>query len=818
MRRFIFFLLSIAVSSLVLADKYPENTNDGNSPPPCHTVLLSKANVSCFGGSNGTVTATISKPGTYRVIWSNGVTINSTTSLSHQITALPAGYYDVQVIDLVNGCAAFDIIEVTQPTLLTTSTTSVDVLCYGQPTGSINLSVSGGTTTYSYNWSNGYTSQDISNIAVGTYYVTVTDSKGCLAYDSVVITQPAQALGQSLTLANPKCTGSADGGIDLTVWGGTTPYVYNWNNNLYYSQDLNNIGAGNYSVVITDANGCVLNSSGILTNPPLLTSSSTSVDNLCYGDLQGSIDLTVSGGTLPYSYTWANSDYMLSWPGQDVNNLPNDMYYVTVTDANGCYRIDSALISSPPELISSISHTDVTAFGGMNGSITLTVSGGVQSYSYLWSNGSSNPNLNGIPSNWYYVTITDAHGCTHKDSVFIAEPLSALVVDITAQNATCFGYSNGSISSATAGGTPPYTYHWSTGDSTENISGVSAGTYTLTVYDFYGNITSDTVVVFQPDAITFPYTVTDITCFGLSNGGIDVTVTGGTSPYTYEWMNSEYVLAALTEDISGMPADQYYLAVTDSMGCHGSISIAINQPNALTIQLNHTDAICAGSATGSASCIISGGTLPYNYLWSGGQQTADITDLLAGIYYVTVSDSNSCVITDSVVINQVDSISVAYTMSPVSCIDQHDGKISINVSGGNGDYSYLWSNGATMPDIEELYAGTYELTVTDFMGCTGYQSVTVTKINIDCINIPTCFTPNGDGFNDTWHIKDAELYPEFFLEVYNRWGQVLYSLNGTYDQWDGNYKGKPLPSETYYFFVRITPESPVIQGNVTIVR
>ncbi|HOV12104.1 MAG TPA: T9SS type B sorting domain-containing protein, partial [Bacteroidales bacterium] len=200
------------------------------------------------------------------------------------------------------------------------------------------------------------------------------------------------------------------------------------------------------------------------------------------------------------------------------------------------------------------------------------------------------------------------------------------------------------------------------------------------------------------------------------------------------------------------------------------------------------------------------------------QQTADIINLLAGIYYVTVTDSNGCVITDSVVINQVDSISVAYTMSPVSCIDQHDGKISINVSGGNGDYSYLWSNGATMPDIEELYAGTYELTVTDFMGCTGYQSVTVTKINIDCINIPTCFTPNGDGFNDTWHIKDAELYPEFFLEVYNRWGQVLYSLNGTYDQWDGNYKGKPLPSETYYFFVRITPESPVIQGNVTIVR
>lgn len=817
MKRITFFLLLIAASSFVFADKHPENTNDGNSPPPCHTALLSKTNVSCYGGANGTATVTISKAGTYRVIWSNGVTINSTTSLTHQITSLPAGYYDVQVIDLVNGCAAFDIIEVTQPALLTTSNTSVDVKCYGQSTGSINLSVSGGTTGYTYSWSNGYTSQDISNIAAGNYLVTVTDSKGCKAYDSAVIAQPAQAIGQSLNIVNPKCTGSLDGSIDMTVWGGTAPYTYFWNST-YLSQDLNNIGAGNYSVVITDANGCILNGSGTLTNPPLLAASLTFTDNLCYGDMHGSIDLTVSGGTPPYSYSWANSDFMLSWATQDVSNLPNDKYYVTVTDANGCYRVDSALISSPPEIVSIIAHTDVTAFGGMNGSITLSVTGGVLPYSFSWSNGSTSQNLSGIPSTWYYVTIADTHGCIRKDSVFIAEPLSALVVDIMAQDATCFGYSNGSITSTTAGGTPPYSFLWSTGASSEDISNVSAGIYTITVYDFYGNSASDTVEVFQPEAFTFPYTVTDVSCNGLSNGAIDVSVTGGTSPYTYEWMNSEYVLAALTEDITGMPADQYYLEVTDSLGCTGSISITINQPNALTIQIDHTDAICFSSATGTASCIISGGTPPYNYYWSGGQQTSDLTNLVAGIYYVTVTDANGCIITDSVVISQVDSLTVQYVMSPVSCTDQHDGKISITVSGGNGDFTYQWSNGASLPDIEELYAGEYEVTVTDFMGCTAIKSVTVTKIEIDCINIPTCFTPNGDGFNDTWHIKDAELYPGFFLEVYNRWGQVLYSLNGAYEQWDGNYKGKPLPSETYYYFIRISPDSPVLQGNVTIIR
>ncbi|HNW70297.1 MAG TPA: T9SS type B sorting domain-containing protein [Bacteroidales bacterium] len=818
MKRLSLFLLFTAVSILAFGENDPGNKNDGNSPPPCHTAILSGQNVSCYGGSNGQATVTINRPGTYDIIWSNGTFVDNTTSLTNTISGLSAGYYDVQVIDVVSGCSAFDIINITQPPLLKTSKTFENVKCFGMSTGSINLTVTGGTINYTYNWSSGQNTQDLANLAIGNYYVTVMDSKGCIAKDTVSITQPAQAVGQSLTYQNPKCTGSSDGSIDLTVWGGTAPYVYNWNDSADFSQDLNGIPSGSYSVVITDANLCTLSTMATLTNPPVLVTSITSTDNLCYGETQGSIDMEASGGTPPYSYSWANSDYILSWPTEDLTGLSNYKYYVTITDANGCLRVDSALISSPPEIQSSITATDVTTFGGMNGAITLNVTGGVLPYSFIWSNGSSNQNLSGIPSNWYYVTITDAHGCTREDSVFIKEPLSALVVGLTANNALCFGSSTGSIFSVAAGGTPPYNFIWSTGDTTESVSDVSAGVYTITVYDFYGNFVSDSVEVLQPDPITFTYAVGSITCSGLNNGSIDITMVGGTPPFTYQWMNSEYVLAALTEDISGMPADQYYLEVIDSLGCRGSISITINQPPALNIQITHTDVSCAGGATGTADCIITGGTLPYSYLWSGGQQTSGITNLAAGVYSVTVTDSNNCLVSDSVRINQTDSVSVSYTTTPVSCVDQHDGKISVTASGGNGDYTYLWSNGAIIPDIEELYAGTYVITVTDFMGCVGVKSVTVTKSEVDCINIPTCFTPNGDGFNDTWHIKDAELYPEFFLEVYDRWGLLLYSLNGTYEQWDGTYKGKPLPSETYYYFLRLTSESSVIQGNITIVR
>lgn len=818
MKRLSFLLSFIALSLLAFGENDPGPENDGNSPPPCHTAILSGLNVSCYGGSNGQATVTINRPGTYDVIWSNGTFVDNTTALTHTISGLSAGYYDVQVIDVVSGCSAFDIINITQPPLLKTSKTFENVKCFGMSTGSINLTVTGGTINYNYTWSTGQNTQDLANLAIGNYYVTVTDSKGCIAKDTVTITQPAQAVGQSLTYQNPKCTGSSDGSIDLTVWGGTAPYVYNWNDSADFSQDLNGIPSGNYTVVITDANLCTLNAMATLTNPPVLITTISSTDNLCFGETLGSIDMTVSGGTPPYAYSWANSDYILSWPTQDLADLSNYKYYVTVTDANNCFRIDSAVISSPPEILTSISSTDVTSFGGMNGAITLNVTGGVLPYSFIWSNGSNNQNLSGIPSNWYYVTVTDAHGCSREDSVFIREPLSALVVGLSAKNASCFGSSTGSIFSVAAGGTPPYNFIWSTGDTTETVSDVSAGVYTITVYDFYGNSVSDSVEVFQPDPITFTYSVGSITCSGLSNGSIDITMAGGTAPFTYQWMNSAYVLAALTEDISGMPADQYYLEVADSLGCRGSISITISQPPVLNMEITHTDVSCAGGATGTADCIITGGTLPYNYLWSGGQLTSGITNLTAGIYSVTVSDSNNCLVSDSVRINQIDSVSVSYMTTPVSCKDQYDGKISITASGGNGDYTYLWSNGATIPDIEELYAGTYVVTVTDFMGCVGVKSVTVTKSEVDCINIPTCFTPNGDGFNDTWHIKDAELYPEFFLEVYNRWGLLLYSLNGTFEQWDGTYKGKPLPSETYYYFLRLTSESLVIQGNITIVR
>lgn len=807
------FLLVFNLISFGLVRADNDNPDGpGKTPPPCHTATLSGTHVSCYGGSNGSVSLVVSGgSGSYQINWSTGATN------VYSLTNLTAGYYDVQVIDLVTGCVALDIFNVTEPDELTTDHSHVDILCNGQNTGSIDLSIDGGTPGYSYTWSDGPTTQDRNIIGAGTYYVTVTDNHSCTVTDSVVLTQPAEAINRTSNYLNPSCFGFNDGWVDITVWGGTTPYYYNWSNG-ESSQDIDSIASGAYMVTITDDNGCTSTATVNLTDPPQITLGVTSNDNNCFGEILGLVDVTVGGGTTPYSYSWANSDYMLSWTEEDQDSLENNIYYVTVTDAKGCTLNDSAIISSPPELILSFTSNDVTTNGGSNGSINTSISGGITPYLFSWSNGATTQNLSNIPSGWYVLTVTDAHSCTIIDSLYIAEPSDPLNVTLSATKVTCFGGSDGTLFAEASGGTGPYSYLWSNGNTDTDIDSLPAGYYSITVTDYYSNTVSDTIEILQPYAFVFSDSTIDVTCFGLSNGEIDVTITGGTSPYYFEWLNSDFVLAALTEDIDNMPADTYTLLLTDTNGCKTTQTFTITEPDELELDLTVTDASCFDAATGSISSTVSGGTPNYTYLWSTSDITADVSNIPSGTYYFTVTDDHNCFKTDSAIVSQPDSIEIEYNTTPVSCKDQHDGTITVYPMGGNGNYIYNWDNGESTPDIEELFGGDYTVTVTDMMGCTGMQTITVNVLDIDCITIPSSFTPNGDGVNDTWIIQNAELYDGFEVNIFNRWGQEVYSNIGAYDGWDGTYNGEDMPATTYYYFIRLSADSPMMQGTVTIVR
>ncbi|MFC0776460.1 SprB repeat-containing protein, partial [Terrimonas alba] len=304
---------------------------------------------------------------------------------------------------------------------LALTSSKVDVLCFGNTTGSVDLSVSGGTTPYTYVWSNGAATQDITALAAGTYTVTVTDNNNCTATTSVTITQPAAALALTSSKVDVLCFGNATGSIDLTVSGGTTPYSYVWSNGAT-TQDITALAAGTYSVTVTDNNNCTATASVTIGQPAAaLALTSSKVDVLCFGNATGSIDLTVSGGTTPYTYVWSNGATT-----QDITALAAGTYSVTVTDNNNCTATASVTIGQPAAALAlTSSKVDVLCFGNATGSIDLTVSGGTTPYSYVWSNGATTQDITALAAGTYSVTVTDNNNCTATASVTIGQPAAA---------------------------------------------------------------------------------------------------------------------------------------------------------------------------------------------------------------------------------------------------------------------------------------------------------------------------------------------------------------------------------------------------------
>jgi len=678
-------------------------------------LSTSKTDVLCYGESTGTINLTVTG-GTapYTYLWSNAAS-------TEDIGSLAIGTYTVTITDQA-GCTVTTSATITQPAAgLSASTTQVNVLCFGNATGSIDLTVTGGTVPYTYNWSNSSTTEDISGLAAGTYTVTVTDQNGCTTSTSATITQPAAGLSASTTQVNVLCFGNATGSIDLTVTGGTVPYTYNWSNTAT-TEDISGLAAGTYTVTVTDQNGCTTSTSATITQPAAgLLASTTQVNVLCFGNATGSIDLTVTGGTVPYTYNWSNSATT-----EDISNLAAGTYTVTVTDQNGCTTSTSATITQPAAgLSASTTQINVLCFGNATGSIDLTVTGGTVPYTYNWSNSTTTEDIGGLAAGTYTVTVTDQNGCTTSTSATITQPAAGLSASTTQVNVLCFGNATGSIDLTVTGGTVPYTYNWSSSATTEDISALAAGTYTVTVTDQNGCTTSTSATITQPAAgLSASTTQVNVLCFGNATGSIDLTVTGGTVPYTYNWSNS-----STTEDISGLAAGTYTVTVTDQNGCTTSTSATITQPaSGLSASTTQINVLCFGNATGSIDLTVTGGTVPYTYNWSNSATTEDISNLAAETYTVTVTDQNGCTTSTSATITQpAAGLSASTTQINVLCFGNATGSIDLTVTGGTVPYTYNWSNSSTTEDISGLAAGTYTVTVTDQNGCTTSTSATITQ-------------------------------------------------------------------------------------------
>ena len=678
--------------------------------PAILAASIAGTNVNCNGNANGAAVLSVSG-GTpaYGFLWNGGETTQNLTGLS-------GGTYNVTVTD-ANNCTAPASVVIVEPAALTLSSTQVNVLCNGNSTGSINLTISGGTPNFTIHWNDNIATEDRSALPAGAYSVTVTDANGCVATAGAIITQPA-LLVATASATNLKCFQDNTGAISLVVTGGVAPYSYSWSNGSILGS-LNGLAAGTYNVTVTDANGCTANAGATVTQPTILAASIAGGNVGCFGAGNGQADLTPSGGTPPYTYIWTNGAIT-----QDLSSLSGGIYGVTVTDGNLCTATASTTIIEAPQL--SLSHTQVNILcnGNSTGSINLTINGGTPSFTILWSNGAATEDLTAIAAGTYSVTVSDANGCVATAGVIITQP-AVLVATASATNLKCFQDNTGAVSLVVTGGVTPYIYSWSNGSALGSLNGLAAGTYNVTVTDANYCTANAGATVTQPTILAASIVGTNVNCNGNANGAANLSVTGGTPAYNYLWNGGE-----ITEDLTGLSGGTYSVTVTDANNCTTPASVVIAEPAALTLSHTQVNVLCNGNSTGSINLTIAGGTPSYTIAWNDGIATEDRSALPAGSYFVTVTDANGCVATAGVIITQPGLLVATASATNLKCYQDNTGAVSLVVTGGVAPYSYSWSNGSILGSLNGLAAGTYNVTVTDANGCTANAGATVTQPSI----------------------------------------------------------------------------------------
>ena len=583
-----------------------------------------------------------------------------------------------------------------------------------------------------YLWSNGSTTSQITSIASGTYYCTVTDTNGCSVVDSITLTDPTQ-ISTIENVTNISCFGSGDGSVSLNISGGSAPYTEDWG-----GVNTSNLGVGTYNYTITDNNGCVFSDSIAITEPSQLQTSAIVLNASCNNLNDGSIDLTVSGGTAPYTYFWTDGLGFNS-SSEDLNNIPSGIYACNIFDANGCNTMVYLNVTEPDELTSTFTSSDVSCYGGDDGSATVIFSGGTQDYILSWGgfNYPLSGGLNvfttplGVPAGIYPFTVTDANGCTDSDTIIISQP-DSLNVNSSTTDVLCNGNFDGTAILSITGGVSPYIEDWGN----FNPLNLGAGNYTYVVTDANGCSDSGAVSISQPDILTLIITSNNTSSCVINDGSIDLTVNGGIAPYSYLWNTNDTI-----EDLDSLTAGNYYVAVNDVNGCTISDSIFISQPsNGLILSLNGSNyngynISCNGGIDGIIFSNVSGGTGAITYSWSTGDSTSNINNLSYGNYILTITDANSCSLTDSILLTQPNLINTTYNTIDNLCYGESNGNADINISGGVQDYILTWDI-YTYPLIGGvsnfvtpfgLPADIYPYSISDANGCIYHDTIVINE-------------------------------------------------------------------------------------------
>ena len=801
-----------------------------NNPYPLAIDSIKTTDISCNGGQDGSIMLAVNggrkfhstRNYFYYILDSNNDTIyrsddlvissnfSQLASLSDSslivdsilFDNLSIGTYNIVVEDSF-GCLIDTLFTLTEPQPFEVFTTELTpLLCITDSIWFFIDSVTGGQGTQNYYWLESSSMSDSLLVAEGDYDVIIEDTLyGC--YDTISVHCEADfEIFINETVNNALCYGESTGSISIdTIYGANEPYNYQWGGNVGQNTFADSLYAGNYFLLIQDSIGCsqyfyfdVDQNDAIFVNSSLTSPS-------CNGLSDGVIHVNVNGGQSPYSLNWSNGTGI----SDSLFGLSSGSYTLNITDDNLCGYSTTITLSEPDSLLLYFNNYEnpLDCYGGLT-PISAIISGGTGPFNFLWSNGVTTSQTV-IGAGLWSCDVTDNNGCTVSESVSITQPDEFYISDSASNNPLCTD--GGSASIQTSGGTPPISYLWSTGETTQSISNILVNTCWVIATDSCGNTDSVGFDLLPYDLVTsVSYNDTN----HISTVEIDPISTG--SSFLHEWYDVNGILVATSSSVTNLCQGTYVVKTTDqSNGCFVEDTLVVDW-------YLLSDIVDLEKTTVYADSLL-WGFGPYTYLWGPTSSFAtQQANICPGDHWLEVTDRDGCTIDTFFTIDPI-----IVVLNPanelIECdLENLDIELAVSPEGGTDPYTYLWTNGDTDSTTNlALSPGPLSVTIMDNNACTLDTIFRIAAMTPECV--PNVFTPNNDQVNDFWNLEQAYLYSDTEITVWGRFGRKVFESVGYDVPWDGKTeKGNDVPDGVYYYHIELGNGYDPIQGTVTILR
>ncbi|MFN8152873.1 MAG: PKD domain-containing protein [Bacteroidia bacterium] len=781
----------------------------------------------CSNPANGALTASAAggtSPYTY--LWSNGATTAA-------ISGLTAGNYTVTITD-VSGCTVVKNTSLTLNTVSLPAPVVQAVLCNGGNTGTVTVSPSGGTAPYAYQWSpSGGTTATASSLQAGTYTCTVTDAGGCTAVASAVVTEPS-AISATISVVDVTCFGQANGSAAITPSGGTGGYTYAWNSTPAQSTATAvNLPASVFSCLVTDGAGCTASFFATVYEPNLMVVTDLVTQPSCSTITTGEVQVSVSGGVSPYAYSWPGQ----SWTVPGVTGIPPGNYSYVVTDANGCKDTNFVTINSITPVTIALSKTDVHCFGEANGAVAVNVLSGVSPFSFSWApSGDTLAVADSLPPGLYTATVTSAEGCTASDTIRVLEPPALMVNAAISPSRCCVGEEvmltvagNGNIV-------------WSTGSASDTITfnAQQSQVYMVTISDVQGCSAQDSVQLIV-DPLPVPAFSSDTVCFGSSTHFSNLSTVPSGIITSWYWSFGDSTSSIVKNPMHVMSHTGIHAVMLTATTDHGCVDSLVRPVRVWALpEPALTADVLAGCpdlpVTLTGLSTVADGQISIQSWWIGDVNGASGDTLQvflnsSGYYdvHLEAQSSYGCsadtTYRDYIEVYKMPVADFTYLPSAPSVfmprVEFYDQSVYAD--------KWFWTFGDTSavsgdvnPEHTYQLPGEYivQLIVESEDGCRDTAEMPLVLKNDYALWVPSAFTPNADGKNEVFTVKGFN-YSGFRLRVFDRWGELLYETNNPDEGWDGKYNGTPAAEGVYIYVVNykdIFKEGHTLTGRVSIVK